>query len=143
MPLLKVWLLQVGLLREKQLQLMLLLYSSPTAACVSCSPSPFSSRLVGVSCHANEWLGRLILLLLLMKKCLCSRNLTPPPPQLSPELDKPISFLSYTSCIDSEGLQKGGRACVQLRVDNCCLPCLQMQMAVRPPSPPLQPMRGP
>jgi hypothetical protein len=38
-------------------------------------------------------------------------------------------------------LQKGGRACVQLRVDNCCLPCLQV--AVRPPSSPLQPMRGP
>jgi hypothetical protein len=68
-------------------------------------------------------------------------QLTPPPPQLSPELDEPISFLSYTSCIDSEGLQKGGRACVQLRVDNCCLPCLQV--AVRPPSSPLQPMRGP
>jgi hypothetical protein len=57
MPLLKVWLLQVGLLREKQLQPMLLLSSSPTAACVSFSPSPFSSRLVGVSCHAYECQG--------------------------------------------------------------------------------------
>jgi hypothetical protein len=54
MLLLKVWLLQVGLLRELQLQLMLLLSSSPAAACVSFSPSPFSSRLVGVSCHAYE-----------------------------------------------------------------------------------------
>jgi hypothetical protein len=68
MPLLKAWLLKDGLLRELQLQLMLLLSSSPAAACVSFSPSPFSSRLVGVSCHAYQSQGRWreTLLLLLM-----------------------------------------------------------------------------
>jgi hypothetical protein len=70
--LLKVWLLRVGLLQELQLRPLLLLSSFPPAAHVSSSPSPFSSRWVGVSCPAYEWLGRLILLLLLMKKYLCS-----------------------------------------------------------------------
>jgi hypothetical protein len=54
MPLLQVWLLQVGLLWELQLQPLLLLSSSAPAARVSFSPFPFSSRLVGVSCHAYE-----------------------------------------------------------------------------------------
>jgi hypothetical protein len=47
--LLKEWLLRVGLLQELQLQPLLLLSSFPPASHVSSSPSPFSSRWVGVS----------------------------------------------------------------------------------------------
>jgi hypothetical protein len=55
------------------------------SACCSRLLLSFSSRWVGVSCPAYECLEQLLLLLLLMKKCLCGRNLTPPPPELSPE----------------------------------------------------------